>query len=80
VAYPLGTLAIAFSIAAVTGLGWRKSSKSIANGQCLEAASLGYGRIAVRDSVNKSGPIVTFDGREWLEFIKGVKDGRFDAM
>jgi hypothetical protein len=61
-------------------LGWRKSSKSIANGQCLEAASLAHGRVAVRDSVNKSGPVVTFASREWLEFIKGVKDGRFDAM
>lgn len=61
-------------------LDWRKSTWSIANGQCIEAASLADGRLAVRDSMDKSGPMVNFTEGEWRSFLKGVKDGDLDAM
>jgi hypothetical protein len=61
-------------------LAWRKSTRSIANGQCVEAAALASGHLAVRDSVDKSGPMINFAASEWRAFVKGIKDGGFDAM
>jgi Domain of unknown function (DUF397) len=59
---------------------WRKSTRSIANGQCIEAATLADGRLAVRDSFDKAGPVATFTVRGWRTFLRGIKDGDFDAM
>lgn len=61
----------------VVGSAWRKSTRSIANGQCVEAAMLADGRLAVRDSVDKSGPMVMFAIDEWHSFVKEIKDGSF---
>jgi hypothetical protein len=58
---------------------WRKSTWSIANGQCIETAALD-GRLAVRDSVDKSGPSPTFTVGEWRTFIKSIKNGDFDTI
>jgi Domain of unknown function (DUF397) len=55
-------------------LAWRKSTRSIANGQCVEAAALADGRLVVRDSVNKCGPVATFTVNNWRAFIKEIKD------
>jgi hypothetical protein len=65
----------ATSTAEVAVLAWRKSTRSIANGQCLEAATLTDGRLVVRDSVDKCGPMATFTVNEWRVFIKEIKDG-----
>jgi Domain of unknown function (DUF397) len=59
---------------------WRKSTRSIANGQCIETATLTDGRLAVRDSVDKAGPTATFTTDEWRAFLKRVKDGDFLAI
>jgi hypothetical protein len=59
---------------------WRKSTRSIANGQCLEAAALAGGRLIVRDSVDKCGPMATFTVDEWRVFIEEIKDGNFDLI
>lgn len=64
----------------VAVLAWRKSTRSIANGQCLEAATLPTGRLIVRDSVDKCGPMATFTVNEWRVFIKEVKDGDFGRI
>jgi Domain of unknown function (DUF397) len=61
----------------VAVLAWRKSTRSIANGQCLEAATLTNGRLIVRDSGDKCGPMATFTVNEWRAFIKEIKDGNF---
>lgn len=58
---------------------WRKSTRSIANGQCLETATLG-GRLVVRDSLDKAGPTAGFTVSGWRTFLKEVKRGYFDAM
>jgi hypothetical protein len=55
---------------------WRKSSRSGGNG-CVEVAFVG-GKIAVRDSKDKSGPALTFTLHEWDAFVGGVRDGEFD--
>jgi hypothetical protein len=59
---------------------WVKSSRSNGAGQCVEAASLGDGRIAVRDSKDPDGPALVFSPEEWSAFVAGVKAGEFDAL
>jgi Domain of unknown function (DUF397) len=61
----------------VAVVAWRKSTRSIANGQCLEAATLTNGRLIVRDSLDKCGPMAIFTTNEWRTFIKEIKDGDF---
>jgi hypothetical protein len=47
--------------------GWRRSTYSGSNGNCLEAA--GNGRIiAVRDSKDPDGPCLAFDPTAWRKF------------
>jgi len=51
---------------------WHKSSRSSANGQCVEVAHLDQA-VAVRDSKNPTGPKVVFTRHEWASFIRGLK-------
>jgi hypothetical protein len=64
----------------VGALTWRKSRRSLANGQCVEAARLADGRLAMRNSRNTSGLMLLFTEGEWRAFIDGVKDGDFDGL
>jgi Domain of unknown function (DUF397) len=54
-------------------LQWRKSSHSVGNGECVEAASA-FGWVAVRDSKNPGGPVVFFTARAWCYFILALKN------
>jgi hypothetical protein len=60
----------------LTVAAWRKSTQSGSNG-CVEVAFL-KGRVAVRDSKDRSGPVLLFTGDEWEAFLGGVRDGQFD--
>lgn len=64
----------------VTSLSWRKSTQSIGNGQCVEAARLTDGCLATRDSMDTSGPLILFTRTEWHTFLRGIKEGRFDSL
>lgn len=57
------------------GTAWRKASASSVNGNCVEVASLPAGRMAVRDSKDKNGPILRFSRDEWHQFIGEIQDG-----
>ena len=53
---------------------WRKSSRSSANGQCVEVARLDE-VVAVRDSKNPDGPKLILTRHEWASFLRGLRDG-----
>jgi Domain of unknown function (DUF397) len=55
---------------------WRKSSWSSTNG-CVEVAFV-QGQVAVRDSKNRTGPVLLFTAPEWQAFLHGVRAGEFD--
>jgi Domain of unknown function (DUF397) len=53
--------------------GWRRSSYSMSNGQCVEAARLAGGRIAVRDSKAAEGLVLRFDPGTWAAFLAELR-------
>ena len=52
--------------------GWRKASRSMANGNCVETAP-GGGTVLVRDSADRDGPRLEFPAKAWAEFTATVK-------
>ncbi|MCX4659143.1 DUF397 domain-containing protein [Streptomyces uncialis] len=59
---------------------WIKSSDSQGIGNCVEAARLPGGGVAVRNSRDASGPALVYTAEEVRAFIAGVKRGEFDAL
>lgn len=52
---------------------WRRSSRSTGMNNCVEAAVLDDGRLAVRDSKRTDGPAVLFTGPAWDGFLASVR-------
>ncbi|MEW2353675.1 DUF397 domain-containing protein [Spirillospora sp. NPDC029432] len=62
----------------LSGARWCKGSRSDQHGgDCVEVAGLGP-TIAVRDSKDPEGPMLTFDATGWSAFARQVKAGRHD--
>ncbi|HEU4396356.1 MAG TPA: DUF397 domain-containing protein [Actinomycetota bacterium] len=47
------------------------------NGACVEVA-FSDGLVALRDSKDRSGPVLQFSSSEWEAFTDGVRLGEFD--
>jgi hypothetical protein len=56
-------------------LNWRKSTFSGNGGDCVEVARNLPGIVAVRDSKDPDGPVLTFTADEWRAFISGARAG-----
>jgi hypothetical protein len=61
----------------VSGLQWRKATRSCNNGACIEVAPES-GRILIRDSKDRNGPVLGYSGRSWHMFVTEAKNGLFD--
>ncbi|MEU3165719.1 DUF397 domain-containing protein [Streptosporangium sp. NPDC006930] len=58
----------------LTGVTWRKSSYSGGSSDnCVEVATNLPGLIAVRDSKDPSGPMLTFSPAAWNNFLAGIR-------
>jgi hypothetical protein len=58
---------------------FRKASASGSAG-CVELAPLADGGVAVRDSKNSDGPVLSFTRQEWTAFLDGLRRGEFDDL
>lgn len=56
----------------LSGAVWRKSSRSGSGDQCVEVAALSAGRLAVRDSKDPHGAVLSFTATEWRRFLQGI--------
>jgi hypothetical protein len=63
----------------LTRAAWHKSSRSSGNGNCVEVAVVDDA-VAVRDTKDRSGPVLVFTAAEWSAFVSGAKDGEFDLV
>ncbi|MBV9142236.1 MAG: DUF397 domain-containing protein [Pseudonocardiales bacterium] len=57
---------------------WRKSSRSVDEGDCVEVVDLGDEHHAVRDSKNPTGPVLMVTTAQWSVFTASVRAGEFD--
>lgn len=57
---------------------WRKSSRSGNSANCVETCRLSDGLVAVRDSKDRSGPVLICAPAEWEAFRHGVRGREFD--
>ncbi|WP_200797401.1 DUF397 domain-containing protein [Streptoalloteichus hindustanus] len=56
---------------------WRTSSRTTGGGNCVEVAPV-TAEVAVRDSKNRSGPMLLFPRTAFVAFVGKVKSGRLD--
>ncbi|MGW5643636.1 DUF397 domain-containing protein [Saccharopolyspora sp. NPDC003762] len=57
--------------------GWRKSSYSSSQTNCVEVGRASDGA-AVRDTKNRAAGYFTTTGPQWSAFVEAIKTGRYD--
>ncbi|MGH3737432.1 MAG: DUF397 domain-containing protein [Micromonosporaceae bacterium] len=58
---------------------WTTSSRTTANGgNCVEVATTADSAIAVRDSKDRSGPVLVFSRDAWADFLADIDTGHYD--
>jgi hypothetical protein len=60
-----------------TQIHFRKSSYSNQTGDCIEVGALPDGGLAVRDSKDPEGGILTFSATAFTSLISAIKQGEF---
>ncbi|MEU0481134.1 DUF397 domain-containing protein [Streptosporangium sp. NPDC006013] len=60
---------------ALSGAEFRKSSYSNSGDACVEVATNLPGVVAVRDSKDPLGPVLTFSPATWNDFLTGIRTG-----
>jgi hypothetical protein len=56
------------------GVTWRKASRSVGNGECVEISSH-LGRVSIRDSKNPEGPVLSYPAEAFRAFLNTAKRG-----
>ena len=57
-----------------SALTWRKSKASQADGGCVEIACGGQS-VMMRDSRDRSGPVLAFTAPQWSAFLRRIRNG-----
>ena len=60
--------------------GWRKSSYSGSQGNCVEFAPFGEQLVAARNSRDPQGAVLFFDRDELGAFLDAAKNGELDSL
>lgn len=62
------------SFSCVEAGAWRTASASAGSGECAEVGSCSHG-VAVRDSKDRDGPVLSFGAGAWAAFTGSLKAG-----
>jgi hypothetical protein len=57
---------------------WRTSTRSGGNGNCVEVATNLAAVVAVRDSKDRTGTVLTFGHADWQAFTAQLRDPALD--
>lgn len=52
---------------------WRTATYTQGNGACVEVAGLGGGRVAVRDTKDRTGPAIVIAADQWRTFLTSTQ-------
>lgn len=58
---------------------WRKSERSIANGDCAEVASSATG-VFIRDTKDQAQLTLCYPASSWRSFVSAVRTGAYDSF